>query len=441
MERALARQAPGMTADIEAKGAPLPLSGTPSDHILNVLLKAPVLILCLALSVNGALYQLQMLATGNAAPIPGVVTKIGLFGILSIAFLRGAYIRSSLAAPTLLFVAYLTIHMVYVHFLIGTPFADILQSYNAYYFGFILAALATIVPLAIPYRYVVAAVVIVFIVCAGLGLAQQITQRPLLPTESSDGNFKVLVWQSATRIRAFSLFIAPGQFALFSAFVAALSTALLLQSRNVIVKAACLVLLMLASACSFVAATRSEFISLICATVTAYILASKRWAFSRYLPFLWLMVSVGIAVLALLHLESHGMTFGIDDASTFGDRLYEWKYFSGELRSSSALQILLGLGLVQNSKAQVAEAALPIDNLFLALVLHVGVIGTGLFVALLWKWWDECRKNAQRTRSSMAIAAAAICSTVFGVGLFSTNFVMIPGLLLLAVITDTRRST
>lgn len=386
--------------------------------------------------VDAAIYQAQMLVAGGRAPVTAAVLKLALLAVFAVAALfRCRITNSHLIRVGLLFLAYLVFDTLFFYFNLGIALFDILTSYNIYYLIFFIDILALCVPLRISDRLLVGIVITCFLVCAPLGYAQFMTQRPIVPTDSVDNNFRVVVWNSGAGIRAFSLFTAPGFFGLFSTMIAAMSIAMCGPRRNWLFG---LPLFMLSVFACWISLTRSDLVGLGCALTTACVITF--WGKenrARWLPLIYLPVGVlvGIYAFTLSSSGSGSGTRAITDTSSFTARIYEWAYYLGTFSMDKWPALLFGSGIIQSDKVQTNASIVPIDNLYLAIVLHSGLFGLGLTMALVWALWEWVRKKAESRASPLHTAIAASFSTLWCVGLFSISAAVLGAMLLLCAVS------
>jgi hypothetical protein len=409
-----------------------PITSSHSDVFM--LIRLFVLAVIPFVLVDAAIYQLQMFVAGGRAPVTAAVLKLALLSALMVA----ALLRCKIANPKLmriglLFIAYLVLDLLFLYFNVGIDFVDILVSYNIYYLIFFIDILALCVPLRISDRLLVRVAIGCFLICAPLGFAQYFSQRPIVPTESGDNNFRVLVWNAAGGIRAFSLFTAPGFFGLFSSLIASISIAMCRLRRNWIV--ALPLLLMSVFAC-WISLTRSDLVGLACALTTACLITfSKKKNRARWLPLVYVPLGVLVGIYAFFLSSSGSGTRAITDTSSFTERLYEWGFYLGSFRMDKWPTFLFGSGLVQSEKVQTNGSIVPIDNLYLAVTLHTGIVGLALTMALFWTLWEWLRKRAELRTSYLYTAVAASFSTLWCVGLFSVSAAALGGMLLLCAVS------
>jgi O-Antigen ligase len=399
-----------------------------------ILIRLVVLMILPFVLVDAAISQLQMLLAGGRDPITAAVLKI----VLLLSLIAAALLRSKIANPrlmkvTLIFITYLVLDLLYLYFNVGLDLSDILVSYNVYYLIFLIDILALCVPLRISDRTLVWVVIVCFLICAPLGFAQYFTQRPIVPTQSNDDNFKVLVWSTAGGIRAFSLFAAPGSFGIFSSLVASMSVAMSHRQRNWVVT---FPLLLMSIFASWISLTRTDLVGLACGLITACVITfSGKKNRAKWLPLLYVPVGILVGVYAFIQSSSGSGTRAITDTSTFTQRLYEWSYYLGSFSMNNWPSLLFGSGLVQSEKVHTNASIIPIDNLYLAITLHIGLIGLAVTMVLFWILWEEIRKKAESRTSYLYIAVAASFSTLWCVGLFQVAWTSLGGLLLLCAVS------
>src|SRR6185437_12078160 len=196
-------------------------SGTGGFTALD-LIKVPLFFILPFVLVNAASFQAQMAILGHhRTVVSNGVVKMALLGLILAAFwLRWKIVPTRLMTITLIFFAYLLLDAVRLYFSVGLEISDVLYGYNTYYTIILVNVIALAVPLRFSERRLTQLVVFTFIICASLGVAQFVTQRPIVPTSNADGTFKVFGLGLFTS-RAFSLFQEAWSFALFSSFALA----------------------------------------------------------------------------------------------------------------------------------------------------------------------------------------------------------------------------
>lgn len=385
-----------------------------------VLIRSAVLAIAPFILVDAAMYQLQMFATGGATPITPAVLKMALLGAFAAAFLlRGKMSNHPVAYPALLFIAYLVLAALHQYLDLGIDFFDILLSYNAYYLLPLIGVLALSVPVNISDRLLVRLSIALAVICGALGIAQYLTNSPIVPTASSDGYFKVMVWSSLGHIRVFSLFVEPAACAVFFCFIASLAVAMSSRAKNLIFT---IPLLALSLFMSWASGARTNIMGTACGVVSSWIITfASRKDRTKWLPFLWLTVGIIVAFYAYSQVSGGGLSTGsMTDATSISQRFASWFNFIEMFRSTSIYNLLLGYGMVQGQRLDPTSRATS-DNLYLALILHIGIFGLLLMLLLLWQLWQVVRKEAEARTSYLTTAVAATYSTILLTGLFKLD--------------------
>ncbi len=384
---------------------------------LGVLLILPFVL------VDAAMAQFQMLLTGGSAPITPALLKVALLAAIATrALLRGKIRDKAATHAALIFIAYLVPAALYQYFELNIPFADILLSYNAYYLLPLVGALALASPLNIPDRILIRLLIALSLVCGALGIAQYVTNSPIVRTDSSDGNFHVLVWSTFGHIRVFSLFIEPATCALFFCLIASLAIAMCNRRKNLVVA---IPLLVLSLFTAWASGARTNIACTVCGVVASCVITfGRKKNRTRWLPLLWLaagLLPCRLRVFTsrrrrLVHRRNHG-------CHLFFRTFRHLVALLDLLVSTSVWNLLFGNGMVQGrSLDQTGTGTGGSDNLYLAIILHVGLIGLSLMLFLLWHLWNLVRKEAETMRSYLTTAVAAAYSTVLLAALFTINF-------------------
>jgi O-antigen ligase len=103
--------------------------------------------------------------------------------------------------------------------------------------------------------------------------------------------------------------------------------------------------------------------------------------------------------------------------------------------------MLFGSGLVQSEKVQTNAAIVPIDNLYLAVVLHTGLIGLALTMVLFWIFWETIRNRAESRTSYIHTAVAASFSALWCSGLFQVGSTALGAIVLLSAVSKTESTS
>jgi hypothetical protein len=384
------------------------------------LIRMAVLTIAPFIQVDAAMYQLEMLATGGGTPITPALLKVAMMGALGIGFLfRGRMSNAPIVNVALTFIAYLVIAALHQYFNLGVDFFDILLAYDSYYLLPLICAFALSVPVKIPDRTLVILSVVLALVCGGLGIAQYVTNSPIVRTSSSDGYFKVLVWSTFGHIRVFSLFTAPATCSAYFCFTASLAVAMSRRKKLLVVA---IPLLILSFFMSWASDARTNIIGTACGVVSAWVITYvHKQGRTKWLPYLWLLVGICVATYAYSRALSGGLSTGaVTDASSFAERFARWSTIIEMFRSTSVFNLLFGYGLVQGGKLDPTGTG-GSDNLYLAYILHIGIVGLCLMMMLFWNLWQVVRKEAETRDSYLATAVAATYSTLLLNAIYSVS--------------------
>jgi len=94
------------------------------------------------------------------------------------------------------------------------------------------------------------------------------------------------------------------------------------------------------------------------------------------------------------------------------------------------VQKMLGLGFSQADKPVIVPVRddlygkasnVIVDNLYLAVTLHIGLIGMIVIVALLWALWWRLRAETIKRPTPLLIGIASFCSTFLLTGMFNVQ--------------------
>jgi hypothetical protein len=402
--------------------APLPnfdttITFTDSFSQPFALIRLFVLALVSFFVVDAGFYQIEMWYTGGRVPITSAILKGTLLAIFLIAVMfRGSITRPGLMKISIVFLGYLILSALYQYFSLGITTINIVSGYNIYYLLFFINILAFCIPLRISDRLLVKLLITLAIPCALLGIAQFVTKSPIVPTGSSDGNFTVPSWSFGGHVKAFSFFDEPADCGIFFSLIASLSVALCRYRRYI---PFAFPMLLVSICMCWMAGARTEMLGVVAAVLSAAIFSFwGRRNRGRWLPVLWFVSGVPVAFAAYLLSSANGATMRVTDTSSFTMRLQRWSYFLGMFRASTVYNILLGFGLVQNAKLDPTGLS-GSDNMFLANILSIGVIGLAIFLVFLWFIWEDIRTEAETRRSSLYIAVASTFSTVLLLGIYS----------------------
>jgi hypothetical protein len=390
------------------------------NELLNLsvsrLVSLLVVVSCFLLLVNAALPQLELYLGQSLAGnimIKGALLAAAVLGYL-------VYPRSRLAGlpiiAWLLCIGYLIADITHLVFAHGMSLGDVLLSYNAYYLTLLIGPALLAFHGTVPERVIIRCTVLIFLICAAIGVTQYLTAQPILYTESPDGTFRIESWSFFDEVRAFSLFTSAMEFGMFCALCGALGISL---SRRLPIRGA-LLFTVSAIAC-FTTLTRLSYLVFICACTSALVLTfGKRSARGLWHPLLYFALGVSTILVGLNSLVSSDAS-NLQDASSLLERIGQWTYYYDVIVHSTLTDQLFGVGIVQNNKI-LPLYPMVIDDLPLALILHIGIVGLVLFGILMSQMWLYLRREALATRQPFLIAAASLWATLACAGIFNIVF-------------------
>jgi hypothetical protein len=383
--------------------------------------------------VSCALPQIQMVLTGGAVPIAQSVVKIACFGLLILVMML--YGRLDLSSfPTgmwLAAMAYLVWAFPLLWFFQNKSPFQIMLAYNAYYCPLIFAPAACALKGRLSEGTARRALLIAFAACAVVGWSQYLLQIPVVRTVSNDGNFRIYasMWiqQGQTPfVRGFSVFGTALEYGGFAVVIAAIGIGMCGRPGGWRLGVP---IYLLAAACCYSTLTRVVFIQLAAATF-----AALTFTFGRSLrramwqPLAGLAVGLIIAFSGITRLLSQSKSLSDDSSLEF--RLLQWEIYGSQLMRATLMQKLFGLGFCQADKpvfiplkdeSYGKASAVLIDNLYLALTMHIGLVGMVVILGLFWAMWRHLRKETVRRPTPLLIGIASFWATFLMTGIFNVQ--------------------
>lgn len=408
---------------------------------LRTLFGYSLFILWVFLIVDGIFPQLQMALFGEHVIIPSIALKFMLLLLLFIAAIT--LMKQQATVPRGLFLLwwtfsiYLLIDALIFSVRFSYPLDYLLFSYNAYYFFLLILPLIFFANDLLSEKIIVFYLMSVYLPLAILGLAQNVLKDPILPVVSADGFFRVFSWEFYGQVRAFSLFSSAFQLGHYTALIGALGICFL-NSKKDGAKSLGFAFIVLVLATGFTTLTRATYLEISMTVVTAWMLLhSKRFISKHLVPLLPLLYgAVGIFVAFILprwiSLISGQHPLLSNDSLLM--RYTSWDVYGNLWMDSDLFTKLFGIGLIQNSRFSITEEVL-IDNSFLAIIVHIGLLGLVIWLGLMWKAWQYTLEVAKKQESYLAIAIAAVWSTWIAISIFGIVTEIYPLLLTLLMIS------
>jgi hypothetical protein len=423
---------PNAIAPVRAYSENRETRGSQVNELLNFpisrLVSIFAAILCFLCLVDAAFPQLQMYLLDGHMLAGNVVLKAALLATAALGFLMRPKAQfAGLPMYTwLLCVGFLVADISHLIFSRGLSIVDVLQSYYAYYLLLLIGPILSAFRGEVSERVIIKCTVVFFLVCAPVGAVQYFTAQPILYTESADGAFSVQSWNFFGEVRAFSIFSSALEFGIFCALCGALGVAL---SRTLPIRGA--LLCGLSALACFTTLTRLCYLLFLCVCTYALVLTyGKRPRRGLWLPLLYCVLGISTLAVGLGSFVT-GEDVKLQDASSLVDRIVQWAYYSDLLVHVNLGDQLFGVGIVQNEKV-----LMPIDNVPLALVLHIGIAGMVLFGILMIKMWLYLRRQALATEQPFLIAAASLWATLACAGIFNITFSSFGTVFALAILCE-----
>jgi hypothetical protein len=409
------------------------------------------LVALLACVINCVAPEIEMTLTGGRVPIPQGFVKGGCFCFLML--LMMIYRRLDLASfPTKLWIAaagYLLLVFPFLWFVDAKQPDEILLAYNSYYCPLIFAPVACALRGKLSERWAMRIFMGTFFATAALGWTQFIFQDPIVRLASSDGNFRIFASQwmqgGERSTRAMSFFGAAQEFGGFLALMAAVGIGMC-GRRGGWKKG--IPLYLLAAATCYTTLTRAVFIQLFFASIAAVTFTFGRKASRmRWQP----LIALGLALFISFSGFSKQLSNQISDKKSLADdssldyRLMQWAKHISTLEHSSTAQQLFGLGFCQADKPAMVPVKegwtlgdALVDNQYLALVLHIGLVGAALMLALFWGMWRFVKNEAIRRPTPLIIGVASTWATFLMTGMFNCQGAIYGFWFLIAVVISRR---
>lgn len=389
----------------------------------------------LFLLVDGALPQLQMALMGGRVVIPNIAIKFYLILVLMTGFLLHALKKGSIVWPRVAGIAYfLFLAYLVVHFIIMSeelPSGYLLFSYNGNYFFYIIYPLTVYLS--------VSAITVkkwLFFACIPLiaiGMAQFFTNSTIVPTVSQDGFFEVFSWRYYEKVRAFSLFSSGLQYGYFLSLLAPFAIYSMFKGRGAAKITAVLFFLVVSFAC-YTTYTRNIYIQYTFTVIASVVLllwhkkpSSRVFSiFVRFIPVTFGITSALLVIIAQVYISTHFQDSLVIKDETLFMRFMAWAQYFELWTGSGLMKLFFGLGLISSARFDFTGDVI-IDNSFLAIGVHIGLIGLVLLIAIMWRLWKWLLHVSRRFPDNIGVfAVTAYWSTWISSGLFNITFNLYP---------------
>lgn len=378
-------------------------------RVNNHMLVYIITILLILFITSGIFQQIQIILLKGKIIYPTIALKILILIILLYYnFMnREIFLYKPILSYWILFFCYLIVDII---FLLNNElsFTYILFSYNAYYYFYLLIPIFMSLKGKINEEKITQLFLGLFIPLSILGIAQFALSSPILKTESIDGYFKVFSWSFYGKVRAFSMFDSSLSFGNFISFIMGVILFRILNNRANIIVNYLLVLLLLIS--GYATLTRNVYIQLaftVLSSVLIYYYGVRSKILFKIIPIINFIV--GTFILMLSTIISGSSSNGILAGDSLKDRLNEWASINN-MWFRNIDSIFFGTGLIQNDRYSFTSHII-VDNAFLAILLHIGLIGLIIWLALMWKIWIYIVNSVLFNRTQFNFGVASLWAT------------------------------
>lgn len=403
--------------------------------IKNTLLFIAVTSILLSI-ITGFLGQLQIAVFSGRVVIPQAITKIGLLGslILLLFYARFHLKHKNFVILWWFFTAYLLIHSLVISGITELSLSSLFFSYNAYYFYFLLIPFYLMVEKSVKDKVLIRTLFLLFIPLSLLGILQYEWSQPIVPSESADGKFIVFSSVFFGSVRAFSLFTSGLEFGNFLGMMAPLAIILFLKTKG-IKKVFWLLMFVLAIWAGYATLTRNIYVSIAFASLAVlvmhYSIKRNKWRLAKWLPVLFGAVSWSLTYAANFISSLFGSSQDVLSALSVQMRLDAWSYYSSLWLDKGVLTALFGTGIVQNNRFEHFTSIL-IDNNFLSIGYHIGIIGLALWLFIMWKMWKVMLSRVIQDQSVLVMSLTSFFATWISSGIYNINIYIYPLVFILA---------
>lgn len=381
------------------------------------------------------IYLQSQLAVFNRIVLPNGAIKLLLLAALlgtagvSVLVARGqmAYRRSLL--PAGIFVCYLAADLAWLTLSSSMPLGALLFGFNKYFLFFAALPAAALLRPHLTERQMKFRLIALLVPAALLALAQFALNDPIFPTVVEDESFEIPAVEFFGRIRAFSIFRGVLECGQGMAFFGAMMVAQLCTQRER--RFTAWLLLALSAAACFVTFRRGAYLEYGAAVLSAVAIA-RQWSITRWLPWLYLVMAIGLASAGTVlgSIQGEGML----SSASLSERHEAWSMAFEQWIMRQDASLLVGTGLAQTSLLGTGLSQIEsheveyflVDNGFLAVGAQVGIIGLVLWFWVMQSLWRDMLDTSWLTGSTLAIGVAALLSTWMMRDVFDPLFALYP---------------
>jgi hypothetical protein len=379
-------------------------------------------LLSLLIIVNAAFPRIQMLLFHDHVLVYSLFLKIGIFILATIylLILGRADFGGTLTKSIFALLVYLLFDTLYLSTSYSIPLRDLCFGYDTMYSILILAGFVLILRPQVPEKSATKIIIFISIPLLVLGISQSILNNPILSLRSENDYFIVLVWNYYGQVRAFSLFSAPAYYASYLVFFGSLLFAMMLRHRGKkVFLESFLFSIVLFSL--FYSLNRTAIFAMGLSLLTVFLIVIKNISL-KVLPLLMMgffIASIFLVIGAPMIAQQFPYVFAFKIHSLV-ERYEEWRHWITFL-VESPMTLLLGSGIFQNGILKNANDII-IDNMFLAVLVQIGVIGLALVLFVIYETWHAVGVMVYSSKTPIGIAGLSLITmwpvfAMFGTGL------------------------
>jgi len=379
-------------------------------------------LLTLSLLIGGIGGQIQTAIFGDEL-IPSIASGKVLLVICMIILivLRGkaALSYSQLFIVfALIFSAYLIILTLVLTIFARKDLNELIGSYIIYYFYLLILPLAYNLRNTISHQFAFRSIVVLGVPVTILGIAQYALSDPLLATSGYRSHFKIQSWEFYGGVRGFSLGVSPFDIGFFLVLLLCMIFVKQIKRLSDLRISFCIIFVAIAI---YSTITRNVILEAIYAAIAVLVIVklSQKHLIVKLLPLIFAVFNFVIIQInsqsAIRGRYSAGIDRDISNSATLGVRLGQWNEYINNIRLKSLFSFFFGDASVQTDKF--GSQNILLDNTYLAIFAHSGIIGLILVVFTIYAMYLFALRKAQL--SSIHCALAATLSAALAVGVFN----------------------
>lgn len=416
--------------------------------------------------VDGLFPIISMLLFKGIVILKNIHFKFIMILSLVIAWITSnSRIRGDLIKLFLIILIYLILETIYFNFYFNNSLDVIFLGFNKMYFYVFIIPFMLVMNDLVSEEIIINVLFLLFFLSSILGVSQNYLNNSIVPLESLDGYFQVQVYNFYNTIRAFSFFKVSLGFSFFCSFMSLIFIQILHKNKYLYS-----FFFLVSVYCVYISYSRSGYLIFIFSLINYWIMYRKNNFKLLYkLPFIYfllgffiswslLFLGKGFEKRSVLYWENltyeteNKLVFMLKERNFKNLEIYRYKDFKKDkelmlnfkknekIKNSYVLSkdslimrtfswkeyskimlediklLLIGTGIYGDSNVNVFSK-FCLDNFYLEIIFHIGLIGFVLIVIFLYKIWDSLiRYNKESILSKSNIA---IFPTLFLSGFWS----------------------